>query len=215
MREKKSETLEVRLPHSQKRAFMDACEAEGTTASEEVRGFIGRFLDERASQPTRNAVMTVRRNPLKTTAAALSLGMGGLVLGTNGASAADPDFERLDRDRNGVLTASEIAPNAEALVAELDSDDSGDLSEAEFVSIGKVASIVSVYNDTPMNGDAVIEGVRIDYDMTGSPVRLAVHERRATVAKAEAEAAVRRMQDELYGIESRLGFGPVGPGTDE
>jgi hypothetical protein len=37
---KKSETLEVRLPHQTKTAFMARCRDDGQTASEAVRGFI-------------------------------------------------------------------------------------------------------------------------------------------------------------------------------
>ncbi len=36
-RMKKSETLEVRIPHETKRAFLIACRDNGTTASEVVR----------------------------------------------------------------------------------------------------------------------------------------------------------------------------------
>lgn len=215
MREKKSETLEVRLPHSQKRAFMDACEAEGTTASEEVRGFIERFLDERAVKPARSGMMIIRNNPFKAVAAALTLGAGGIAFGLGGASvAADPDFERLDRDRNGVLAASEISPNAERLIAELDMDGSGDLSEAEFMSVGKRASIVSVRTEGEDGGEMVVDGVRVDYDLTDDPVRVSVHERRATVASERAGAVTSKMRADLYALEGNLGFGPVGPGTD-
>ena len=42
--EKKSETLEVRLPHSKKEAFKAACEEEGITASHAVRTFIDAYL---------------------------------------------------------------------------------------------------------------------------------------------------------------------------
>ena len=37
---KKDDTLEVRLPQETKQAFMERCKAEGSTASDTVRGFI-------------------------------------------------------------------------------------------------------------------------------------------------------------------------------
>ena len=52
--EKKSETLEVRLPYSQKIAFMEACRKEGITASEALRAGIAQFLATRDGQSQRN-----------------------------------------------------------------------------------------------------------------------------------------------------------------
>ena len=37
---KKSETLEIRLPHEAKQAFMARCRDEGVSASQALRGFI-------------------------------------------------------------------------------------------------------------------------------------------------------------------------------
>lgn len=42
---KKSETVEIRLPHATKTAFMDKCRTEGRTASEAIRRFIDSELD--------------------------------------------------------------------------------------------------------------------------------------------------------------------------
>lgn len=216
MPEKKSETLEVRLPYSQKRAFMDACAAEGTTASEEVRGFVGRFLDARAIKPGRNLMMTAKNHPLKVAAGALTLAGVGLAMSANGTSiAGDPDFERLDRDRDGVLTALEIGPNAGPLVAQLDTDGSGTVSEAELLGVGKRASIVSVSATGQDDSDITIQGVRIDYDLAASPVRVSVHERRTSVPADVAEARMKEIEADLYAIESRLGFGTVGPDAGE
>ena len=41
---KKSETLQVRLPHGIKRDFMERCRLEGRAASEVLRGFIDSYL---------------------------------------------------------------------------------------------------------------------------------------------------------------------------
>lgn len=69
--EKKSETLEVRLPHSKKQAFMRACEREGITASHAVRTFIDAYTKRsrrvKLKQITQELIMTLFKNPLKTT----------------------------------------------------------------------------------------------------------------------------------------------------
>lgn len=41
---KKSENLELRLPHATKHAFMAQCRREGRSASEVLRGFIDTYL---------------------------------------------------------------------------------------------------------------------------------------------------------------------------
>ena len=70
-REKKSETLEVRLPHSKKEAFKAACEEEGITASHAVRAFIDAYLRRsrqmKAKRIAKDISMTLIRNPIKTT----------------------------------------------------------------------------------------------------------------------------------------------------
>ncbi|MEE9380065.1 MAG: energy transducer TonB [Hyphomonadaceae bacterium] len=78
-REKKSETLEVRMPHSKKQAFKAACEAEGITVSHAVRSFIDAYLKRsrrmKLKQITKEISMTLIRNPLKTTG-----GIGAAIL---------------------------------------------------------------------------------------------------------------------------------------
>lgn len=82
-REKKSETLEVRLPYSKKEAFKAACEAEGITASHAVRTFIDAYLRRsrqmKAKRIAKDISMTLIRNPLKTT--------GGLAAGATAIGA--------------------------------------------------------------------------------------------------------------------------------
>lgn len=81
-KEKKSETLEVRLPYSKKEAFKAACEEEGITASHAVRTFIDAYLRRsrqmKAKRIAKDISMTLIRNPLKTTgglaAAATAIG---------------------------------------------------------------------------------------------------------------------------------------------
>src|SRR4029453_47905 len=48
--QKKSDTLEVRLPHETKQAFMARCRQDGRSASEVIRDFIDGYV-ARASTP--------------------------------------------------------------------------------------------------------------------------------------------------------------------
>lgn len=41
---KKSENLEIRLPHDAKHAFMERCRRDGRSASDVLRGFIDAYL---------------------------------------------------------------------------------------------------------------------------------------------------------------------------
>ncbi len=85
-REKKSETLEVRLPHSKKEAFKAACEKEGITASHAVRTFIDAYLKRsrrmKLKQIAQELSMTLIQNPAKTTG-----GIGALLLSAFAAAA--------------------------------------------------------------------------------------------------------------------------------
>jgi hypothetical protein len=102
---KKSETLEVRLPHEAKIAFMARCRSTGQTASEAVRLFIE---GELAGRPRYRA----RLNGWQALAAAVA----GLAIGAAAApslaqtvGADRAAFHSLDRNGDGVLTPAEFA----------------------------------------------------------------------------------------------------------
>jgi EF hand len=109
---KKSETLEVRLPHRVKRSLMDKAHAEGRSASEVVRDCIDSYL---AGQPkeSRSMLMTIWKP-------AAVIGGGCLAVLWAAAvpvpSQAKPNlkavFETLDRDRDGKITMDEFMRNA-------------------------------------------------------------------------------------------------------
>jgi len=94
--EKKSETLEVRLPHSKKEAFMEACERDGITASHAMRSFIDAYLKRshrvQLKQIIQDTTMTLIKNPAKTTGGLLALTLGTF------AFLASPSTAQLDRD---------------------------------------------------------------------------------------------------------------------
>ncbi len=100
---KKTETLEIRVSHGAKAAFMESCRREGRTASEVLRDLIELQLGA--------APAGVRRPrwPQIIAAAAAGLALGAAAapsLAQDKASGAD--FVRLDADHDGLLTAREF-----------------------------------------------------------------------------------------------------------
>ena len=100
--EKKTEMIEVRLPHSKKEAFKKACEEEGITVSHAVRTFVDAYLRRsrrmKAKRIAKDLSMTLIQNPIKTAS-----GLGGalaasvaLVTFTAPASFADRDVQPID-----------------------------------------------------------------------------------------------------------------------
>jgi hypothetical protein len=105
---KKSETLEIRLPHALKQAFMARCRDEGRSASEAVRGFI------------EGAVVDPRRPSGRLRWAAV--GLAAVSLGAVAApSLARPSlpaqFARLDADHDGRLSLAEFERGASVEIA--------------------------------------------------------------------------------------------------
>lgn len=101
---KKSEVLEVRLPHQTKTAFMARCRETRRTASEAVRVFIDQELEGPSKPRRRGLVWRV-----------LAAALAGLAVGAVAApSLARPSmdhasFDRLDADHDGVLSYAEFS----------------------------------------------------------------------------------------------------------
>ena len=100
---KKSESLEIRIPHPTKQAFMARCRDEGRSASEALRAFIDGQLDAPKPAPR-------RATPWRLIAgAAIVAAMGAAAvpsLARPGLNAAE--FTRLDANHDGVLTYAEF-----------------------------------------------------------------------------------------------------------
>lgn len=124
--EKKSETLEVRLPYSQKQAFMATCRDQAITASDVVRGLIEDFMRvdpspaEVAPAPVRQWAMTFRDHPKMTSMAAAGLSGLALMMGTAPAAAEEGTAARLTPTQDTSLTIEGdlAAPGAEILSRE-------------------------------------------------------------------------------------------------
>lgn len=140
-REKKSESLDIRLPHQQKLDFMAATKQRGETASQALRRFIADYIEEarlaEQSHPVQEITMTLARHRLKTLATAAGAAIGVFSV-TALPSAADPTaFDALDKNKDGVLTEGEIAPGYDAdIIKRLDTDGSGGVSQAELEAAG-------------------------------------------------------------------------------
>lgn len=152
---KKTDSLIVRVDPDQKRAFMAACEDQGTTASEAVRGFVERFVHEHGvSKLAKETAMTIRRNPTKSAAAAAALAAGLFAASTVPSAARDPIFAEWDANADGYIAPSELScgvspsrySNNDALsfnsgcrevVAAMDADGNGAVDREEFTPIGR------------------------------------------------------------------------------
>lgn len=103
---KKSETVEIRLPHATKTAFMNQCRAEGRTASDAIRRFIESELDR--SVAARFSIGAGWRQLLAAAVAGLAL---GAVAAPSLAQSMAPDraaFARLDRNHDGLVSFEEF-----------------------------------------------------------------------------------------------------------
>ena len=103
---KKSETIEVRLSHEAKTAFMERCRREQLTASEAIR----LFIDDRAGpspKPRRRRAAYWRIIAAGVAGAVLGLGAAAPSLAW-GAQNTRPAFDHLDRNHDGVLSYQEF-----------------------------------------------------------------------------------------------------------
>lgn len=108
-REKKSESLEIRLPYSQKQAFMEACRERGVTASDTLRQFITEDLEAIAQDhDERTWSMTLKNNPFKTAASVAATALAAAALGTSASVAEDDVFDRFDANSDSKVSYSEF-----------------------------------------------------------------------------------------------------------
>lgn len=103
---KKSESLEIRLAHPAKLAFMARCRADGRSASDVLRGLIEGYVDA-------PALAARRRRGLRLAAGAvLAATVGAAALPSFARSGAEAEFARLDRDADGVVSFTELSRDA-------------------------------------------------------------------------------------------------------
>lgn len=103
---KKSETIEIRLSHEAKTAFMAQCRARQHTASDAIRLFIDGELAEQAA-PRRSRVPHWRMVTAMAAGAAFGMGMAIPSL-AHATQTSKTVFEKLDRNRDGLLNYQEF-----------------------------------------------------------------------------------------------------------
>ncbi len=103
---KKSETIEIRLSHEAKTAFMERCRQDQRTASDAVRQFIDDQIDPRSHAPQRRMpYWRVLAAGLFGAALGLGVAAPSLARATHNDRAA---FDQLDRNHDGVLSYREF-----------------------------------------------------------------------------------------------------------
>ncbi len=176
--EKKSETLEVRLSYSQKKALMEACEQKGISASEAVRGQIEGWLQTSDPSPkfnTLGATLSMLKQHKTKLLSSVASGVAALSLAFALPSTADgSNFVSYDRNGDGVLTAGEISPNDSKVIAMLDKDGSGTITADEFQETAEVTDVT----DT------------IEKDKDGKDTRLVTVQRTSFVMNAPGDVDV-------------------------
>lgn len=109
---KKSDSIEVRVPHAVKRAFMERCRAEGRTASEAIRAFVE--AQTVGNKPVQRRSRLRPSRPLAAAGIAAMLGVA-LVIGPASVSAAPdfgPGFAALDRNHDGMISPGEYGDDS-------------------------------------------------------------------------------------------------------
>ncbi|MEM1087348.1 MAG: hypothetical protein AAGH90_06435 [Pseudomonadota bacterium] len=156
-RNKKSETLDIRLPHEQKQAFMSAVRSNSETASEAIRRFIADYVSKAEAtehpNPVQELTMTLNKHRVKTLATAVTAACGLSLIAALPTAAASP-FDKLDKNKDGILTEGEILEGHDAdIIAKLDTDGSGGVSREELEAAGSRIVIKSSGETIGENGE--------------------------------------------------------------
>lgn len=157
-KEKKSESLDIRLPFEQKRAFMAATKAQGETASQALRRFIADYIEEarlaEQPNPVQEITMTLARHRFKSIATAAGAALGVFSVTALPSAADSTAFDALDKNNDGVITEGEILPGEDAdIIAKLDTDGSGGVSQEELAAAGNRIVIKKTSSDSGEDGE--------------------------------------------------------------
>jgi len=201
-REKKSESLEIRLPYSQKQAFMEACRERGVTASDTLRQFIADDLDALTEDQQDKAwTTTVKNNPFKTAAGVAATALAAAAFGTSASMANDTVFDRFDANDDATVTYGEfmaqLTPSDVAIDTPTPPPPSGS-TQSEQVMETRVVMRGPTPPPAPRPGDAATELFRsMDQDGSGS----------LDANEFEADGTIVRRSDEtveINGKENRM-----------
>lgn len=159
-KEKKSESLDIRLPFEQKRAFMEATRMRGETASNALRRFISTYVEEarlaEQPNPVQEITMTLARHRFKSIATAAGAALGVFSVAALPSAADSTAFDALDKNNDGLITEGEIAPGHDAdIIARLDTDGSGGVSREELEAAGNRIEIIQTEDESGENGETI------------------------------------------------------------
>ena len=159
-REKKSESLDIRLPYQQKQDFMAATKQRGETASQALRQFISTYIEEARLEDQPNKVqeitMTLARHRLKSIATAAGAAIGVFSVTALPSAADSTAFDALDKNNDGIITEGEIAPGHDAdIIAKLDTDGSGGVSREELEAAGNRIEIIQTEDESGEDGETI------------------------------------------------------------
>ena len=159
-KEKKSESLDIRLPYEQKREFMDATRKRGETASSALRRFIATYIEEarlaEQPNPVQEITMTLARHRFKSIATAAGAALGVFSIAALPSAADSTAFDALDKNKDGLITEGEIAPGHDAdIIAKLDTDGSGGVSREELEAAGNRVELIQTVDEAGENGETI------------------------------------------------------------
>lgn len=101
--------------------------------------------------------MTLSRHRFKTIGTAATAACGMFLIGAMPTAAASP-FEKLDKNKDGILTEGEILPGHDAdIIAKLDTDGSGGVSPEELEAAGNQIVIRSTDETTDEDGQTSVK----------------------------------------------------------
>ncbi len=159
-REKKTERLEIRLPYSQKKVFVRACEERGDKPSSVLRRFIQNYVQQTSSGKAGSPADLIKsfvKKPISHLATISTCALIGAafynsnnlaleneiispnLMAANTASQVNYQvFASYDKNANGVLDVGEIASNDIHLHWVMNLDGAPGIAPAEFFSKGRM-----------------------------------------------------------------------------
>lgn len=155
--EKKSETIEVRVSHSEKLAFMEACKQAGTTASHAIRGYIGDVLNPTTSQQGRRVRLWAGLGAI------VLVALTGALLWQSQQNSRPTAGERmlgaLDHNGDGRLSADDTvgasAPDMATISWLIETADQNADGVATIAEISRIANVTIELHGTESAGDFV------------------------------------------------------------
>lgn len=100
--------------------------------------------------------MTLARHRIKTIATAAGAALGVFSVSALPSAADSTAFDALDKNKDGMITEGEILPGQDAdIIAKLDTDGSGGVSQAELEAAGNRIVIKKTHKDGEEDGQTV------------------------------------------------------------